>query len=201
KRLLHEAVVLPQQCPSLFQGVRQPWKGILLYGPPGTGKTQLAKAIAGESRATFMLLSPSNLLSKFVGEAAERALSRVFAFAKDKAPTCWSVEQIDAIGSSRGSGDQALRRLLAELLQQFSSLKPSDRVVVLAATNRIEDIDPALLRRFERKFHVGLLTGHARGELLRLKMVGTPTAPDLDYKQLGRRTDGFSGASLELLCR
>jgi ATP-dependent 26S proteasome regulatory subunit len=142
------------------QGVRQPWKGILLYGPPGTGKTELAKGIAGESGAAFLLLTPSTLLSKFMGES-EKMMSRIFAYAKHLAEEHQAaiifLDEVDSLTTSRGSdGDSqpGMRRLLAELLLQFNSLNSKHRVVVIAATNRIEDLDPALLRRFERRIEV-----------------------------------------------
>jgi len=142
------------------QGVRQPWKGILLYGPPGTGKTELAKGIAGESGAAFLLLTPSTLLSKFMGES-EKMMSRIFAYAKHLAEEHQAaiifLDEVDSLTTSRGSdGDSqpGMRRLLAELLLQFNGLNSRHRVVVIAATNRIEDLDPALLRRFERRIEV-----------------------------------------------
>jgi transitional endoplasmic reticulum ATPase len=167
-----------------------------------SGKTELAKAVAGECDACFVLLSPSNLLSKYVGDS-ERALARMFEYAKRMAPTVLFFDEIDALGMSRSadSTDQGIRRLMAELLVQFNLLKPSHRVTILAATNRIEDIDCALLRRFERRIEIGLLPDAERAKLIELKMTGTMTHVDIDFLKIARQTDGFSGADLELLCR
>ena len=148
KRLLQESIILPSRCPQLFKGVRRPWKAILMHGPPGTGKTELAKAVAGESGACFLLLAPSSLLSKFMGES-ERTLSQVFSYARSMAPAVIFIDEIDAFGGDRdGQTEPGLRRLMTEMLLQFNSL--GEGVVVVAATNRIQDIDPALFRRFER---------------------------------------------------
>ncbi|EKX33012.1 hypothetical protein GUITHDRAFT_44749, partial [Guillardia theta CCMP2712] len=202
KQLLKESIILPSKYPELFKAMRQPWKGILLFGPPGTGKTELAKAVAKESNANFMSLSPSNVLSKYIGES-ERLLKRIFQFAKNQSPTVLFFDEIDALGISRNGAesDHSLRRLMAELLLQFNTLTTADRVMVLAATNRIQDIDPALLRRFERKIQIGLMNQVDRLRLLHLKMGDTPIASDVDLQWVAQSTEGFSGAELELLCR
>eukprot|EP00960_Hanusia_phi_P021683 642353-Hanusia_phi.AAC.8 len=124
-------------------------------------------------------------------------------FSKNHAPTVLFFDEIDALGISRNGAesDHSLRRLMAELLLQFNTLKTSDRVTVLAATNRIQDIDPALLRRFERKVEIGLLNQNDRARLLLLKLGDTHVASDVDIEWVAERTEGFSGADLELLCR
>ena len=167
-----------------------------------SGKTELARAVAGECDASFLLISPSNLLSKYVGDS-ERTLAKIFEFSKSIAPTVLFFDEIDAVGVSRSADgtDQGVRRLMAELLVQFNSLKASHRVTILAATNRIEDIDCALLRRFERRIEIGLLPDAERAKLIELKMNGTVIQPDLDFLKIARQTDGYSGADLELLCR
>jgi transitional endoplasmic reticulum ATPase len=149
-----------------------------------------------------VLLSPSNLLSKYVGDS-ERTLARMFEYAKRMAPTVLFFDEIDALGMSRSADntDQGIRRLMAELLVQFNLLKASHRVTILAATNRIEDIDCALLRRFERRIEIGLLPDAERAKLIELKMNGTVTQVDIDFLKIARQTDGYSGADLELLCR
>jgi transitional endoplasmic reticulum ATPase len=166
------------------------------------GKTELAKAVAGECDAAFLLISPSNLLSKYVGDS-ERTLARIFDYSKSVAPAVLFFDEIDAIGMCRNTdgNDQGVRRLMAELLVQFNSLKASHRVTILAATNRIEDLDCALLRRFERRIEIGLLPEAERAKLIELKMTGTLSQPDLDFLKIARQTDGYSGADLELLCR
>ena len=199
KRLLQESIILPSRCPQLFKGVRRPWKAILMHGPPGTGKTELAKAVAGESGACFLLLAPSSLLSKFMGES-ERTLSQVFSYARSMAPAVIFIDEIDAFGGDRdGQTEPGLRRLMTEMLLQFNSL--GEGVVVVAATNRIQDIDPALLRRFERKIEVGLLGEDDRAKLLKLKMKGTPMEPGIDLSLIAKLTNGYSGAEMELVCR
>ncbi len=162
----------------------------------------MAKAVAGECDACFVLLSPSNLLSKYVGDS-ERTLARMFEYAKRMAPTVLFFDEIDALGMNRSADntDQGIRRLMAELLVQFNLLKASHRVTILAATNRIEDIDCALLRRFERRIEIGLLPDAERAKLIELKMNGTITHIDVDFLKIARQTDGYSGADLELLCR
>ena len=179
-------------------------KGVLLVGPPGTGKTLLAKAVAGEAGVQFLSISGSDFVEMYVGVGASRVRD-LFQQAKKSAPAIIFIDEIDAVGRQRGSGlggghderEQTLNQLLVEM-DGFGS---NEGVVVLAATNRVDILDPALLRpgRFDRQVYVGLPDIKGREEILQVHAKNKPLADDVDLKQIARGTAGFTGADLENL--
>ena len=179
-------------------------KGVLLVGPPGTGKTLLAKAVAGEADVKFLSISGSDFVEMYVGVGASRVRD-LFLQAKKEAPAIVFIDEIDAVGRQRGSGlggghderEQTLNQLLVEM-DGFGS---NEGVVVLAATNRVDILDPALLRpgRFDRQVYVGLPDIKGREEILRVHARNKPLAEDVDLAQIARGTAGFTGADLENL--
>jgi transitional endoplasmic reticulum ATPase len=200
KQELMENVVWPLKHGELFAHVKaEPAKGILLYGPPGTGKTLLAKAVATESEANFISVRGPELLSKWVGES-ERAVREVFRKARQAAPCVVFFDEIDALAPVRGlSADSMVtERVVSQLLTELDGLAPLSGVVVLAATNRIDIVDPALLRagRFDKLIYVPLPDAKARAEILRIHLRGKPVAQDVDVEKIAELTDGFSGADL-----
>ena len=206
KRLLSEAVQLPLKFPSLFTGILRPWKGILLHGPPGTGKTLLAKAVATECKTTFFNISASVLVSKWRGDS-EKLVRCLFELARYYAPSTIFLDEIDSILGSRSGGDttehEASRRMKTELLIQMDGVrghKPNEQVFVMAASNIPWDLDVAVLRRLEKRVMVPLPVAAAREVMLR-KHLSDRAAPDLDFKDISLKTDGYSGADIELLCR
>src|SRR5437588_3954685 len=186
--------------PKQFErlGARVP-KGILLYGPPGTGKTLLAKACAHESGAAFYSQSASAFVEMFAGLGAAR-IRRLFKDARKHAPSIVFIDELDAVGAARtGHGfnreqDQTLNQLLVEL----DGFTKADQVVVMAASNRLQDLDPALLRpgRFDRQVHVGEPDLAGREQILHVHTAGMPLAPDIDLKSVARQTAGLTGADL-----
>ena len=191
----------PQKYPDL--GAHIP-KGVLLVGPPGTGKTLLAKAVAGEAGVQFLSISGSDFVEMYVGVGASRVRD-LFQQAKKSAPAIIFIDEIDAVGRQRGSGlggghderEQTLNQLLVEM-DGFGS---NEGVVVLAATNRVDILDPALLRpgRFDRQVYVGLPDIKGREEILQVHAKNKPLAEDVDLRQIARGTAGFTGADLENL--
>jgi cell division protease FtsH len=203
KEELQEVVEFLQD-PSRFEklGARVP-KGILLYGPPGTGKTLLAKALASESGAKFYSQSASAFVEMFAGLGAAR-IRRLFREARKNSPSIIFIDELDAVGAARtGHGfnreqDQTLNQLLVEL----DGFDESEQVVVMAASNRLQDLDPALLRpgRFDRQMFVTSPDLAGREAILRVHTRGKPLAADVDLHQIARQTAGLTGADLANLC-
>ena len=202
---LQEAVEWPLKYPEVFEHMdARPPKGILLYGPPGTGKTLLAKAVANESEANFISVKGPELLSKWVGES-ERAVREIFRKAKQAAPSIIFFDEIDAIAPVRGSGygdSHVTERVISQLLTEMDGLEELRGVVVIAATNRPDIIDPALLRpgRFDKLLHVPLPDLEARKEILKIHTRKKPLAEDVNLDELARRTEGYTGADLAAVC-
>ena len=200
---LVEAIVLPMQRADKFKdlGIRAP-KGALMYGPPGTGKTLLARACAAQTNATFLKLAAPQLVQMFIGEGA-KLVRDAFALAKEKAPTIIFIDELDAIGTKRfdseKSGDREVQRTMLELLNQLDGFSSDDRVKVLAATNRVDVLDPALLRsgRLDRKIEFPLPTEDSRAQILQIHSRKMTTDDDINWQELARSTDEFNGAQLK----
>ncbi|AEG17614.1 CDC48 family AAA ATPase [Methanobacterium paludis] len=206
KQELREAVEWPLKYPENFEkfGVKPP-KGVLVYGPPGTGKTLLAKAVANESEANFIAIKGPELLSKWVGES-EKGVREVFKKARQTAPTVIFFDEIDSIASTRGgsSTDSGVtQRVVNQLLTEIDGLEELQDVVVVAATNRVDIIDPALLRpgRFDRHVEVGDPDEEARIAIFKVHTKDMPLADDVDLEKLAKRTEGYVGADIEAVCR
>jgi len=204
KEELMEAVEWPLKYPKAFQrlGIEPP-RGVLLYGPPGTGKTLLAKAVATESEANFIGIRGPEVLSKWVGES-EKRVREIFRKARQAAPTVIFIDEIDAIAPARGSDmNRVTDRLINQLLTEMDGIERNSGVVVVAATNRPDILDPALLRpgRFDRLILVPAPDEKARLEIFKVHTRRVPLAPDVDLRELAKRTEGYSGADIEALVR
>jgi len=205
KQELREVVEWPLKYPEVFQkmGIEPP-KGILLYGPPGTGKTLLAKAVATESGANFIAIRGPEVLSKWVGES-EKAVREVFRRAREVAPAVVFFDEIDSIAPVRGqSFDSGVTdRIVNQLLTEMDGIVPLSNVVVLAATNRPDILDPALLRpgRFDRMIYVPPPDKEARKQILKIHTKKVPLANDVDLDRLAELTEGYTGADLAALVR
>ncbi|MEM4851044.1 MAG: proteasome-activating nucleotidase [Desulfurococcaceae archaeon] len=203
-REIREVVELPLKHPELFEelGIEPP-KGVLLYGPPGCGKTLLARAVAAESSAVFVSLVASELVQKYIGEGA-RIVRELFVLARRKAPAVIFIDEIDAIASKRleigTSGEREVQRTLMQLLAELDGFKPLDRVKVIAATNRIDILDPAILRpgRLDRIIEIPLPDRKGRIEIFKIHMRKLKVADSIDYELLAELSEGFSGAEIRL---
>ncbi|KAI8544381.1 hypothetical protein RHMOL_Rhmol08G0292200 [Rhododendron molle] len=210
KRLLEEAVVLPLWMPEYFQGIRRPWKGVLMFGPPGTGKTLLAKAVATECGTTFFNVSSATLASKWRGES-ERMVRCLFDLARAYAPSTIFIDEIDSLCNARGaSGEhESSRRVKSELLVQVDGVSNTSTnedgsrklVMVLAATNFPWDIDEALRRRLEKRIYIPLPNFESRKELIRINLRTVEMSTDVDIDKVARQTEGYSGDDLTNVCR
>ncbi|MGC9150123.1 MAG: AAA family ATPase, partial [Candidatus Micrarchaeia archaeon] len=204
KKELYEIVELPFKKPELFEkmGIR-PVKGVLLVGAPGTGKTLLARAVATESEANFISINGPELVSKYVGESEER-LREVFREAEENAPSIIFIDEIDAIAPKREEvTGEVERRMVSQLLTLMDGLKKRGEVIVIAATNRPNAIDPALRRpgRFDREIEIGVPDKNGRKEILQIHTRNMPLAKDVNLDELATITHGFTGADLAALCR
>src|SRR5437867_7099521 len=201
---VREMIELPLRHPEIFEklGVEAP-KGVLLYGAPGTGKTLLAKAVATESSAHFIPIGGPEIMSKFYGESEAR-LREIFKEAKEKAPTIIFIDEIDSIAPKREEvTGEVERRVVSQLLSLMDGLEARGKVIVIAATNRLNAIDPALRRpgRFDREVEIGVPDRDGRLEVLQIHTRGMPLAEDVDLKKLADVTHGFVGADLEALAK
>jgi transitional endoplasmic reticulum ATPase len=205
KQELREIVEWPAQHAQLFRhaGVRPP-RGVLLQGPPGTGKTLLVKAVAHQAGANFIAVKGPELLSKYVGES-EKGVRDVFRKARQASPCIVFFDEVDALAPRRGAAGDAhvAERVVAQLLSEMDGVEDLRGVLVLAATNRVEAIDPALLRpgRFDRVIEIGPPDEEERLAILHVHARGRPLAREVDLRSYARRTAGFTGAQLEKLVR
>ncbi|KAL8171757.1 hypothetical protein V2J09_023561 [Rumex salicifolius] len=203
---LVEAIVLPMTHKERFQklGIRPP-KGVLLYGPPGTGKTLMARACAAQTNATFLKLAGPQLVQMFIGDGA-KLVRDAFQLAKEKAPCIIFIDEIDAIGTKRFdsevSGDREVQRTMLELLNQLDGFSSDERIKVIAATNRADILDPALMRsgRLDRKIEFPHPTEEARARILQIHSRKMNVHPDVNFEELARSTDDFNGAQLKAVC-
>jgi transitional endoplasmic reticulum ATPase len=201
---IREMVELPMRHPELFDkiGVEAP-KGVLLYGPPGTGKTLLAKAVAGETNAHFISLSGPEIMGKYYGESEEK-LREIFTQAEENSPSIIFIDEIDSIAPKRDEVSGELeKRIVSQLLTLMDGMKSRGKVVVIAATNRPDSIDPALRRpgRFDREIEIGIPDDKERFEILSIHTRGMPIDEKVDIKQISKITHGFVGADLEVLAK
>ncbi len=204
KQALREAVEWPLKYPKLFEeaGIEPP-KGILLFGPPGTGKTLLAKAVATESGANFIPVRGPEILSKWVGES-ERAIRKIFHRARMVAPSVIFFDEIDAIAPARGTDvNRVTERVVAQLLTEMDGVASLKDVIIMAATNRPDLLDPALLRpgRFDRVIYVPPPDEKAREEIFRVHTKNMKLCEDVDLKELARITEGYTGADIAAVCK
>lgn len=205
KQELIEAVEWPLKYPDVFRAANiKPPRGILLYGPPGTGKTLLAKAVANESNANFISVKGPELLSKWVGES-EKHVREMFRKARQVAPCVLFFDEIDSLAPRRGGiGDtHVTERVVSQLLTELDGMEELKNVVVIAATNRPDMVDPALLRpgRIERHIYIPPPDRKAREEIFGIHLRGKPIAEDVSVEELAERTEGYSGADIEAVCR
>ncbi len=201
---IREMVELPLTHPEVFERLgMQPPKGVLLCGPPGCGKTLLARAVAEETTATFIHVSGPEILQKHYGESEAR-LREIFDDAARRAPSIIFFDEIDSLAPPRDQGGgEAEKRVVAQLLTLMDGLKSRGEVVVMAATNRPNSLDPALRRpgRFDREIHIAMPNAASRREILEIQARGMPLADDVDLDHLAEVTHGFTGADMQSLCR
>jgi len=201
---IREMVELPMRHPEIFDkiGVEAP-KGVLLYGPPGTGKTLLAKAVAGETNAHFISLSGPEIMGKHYGESEER-IREIFTQAEENSPSIIFIDEIDSIAPKRDEVSGELeKRIVSQLLTLMDGMKSRGKVVVIAATNRPDSIDPALRRpgRFDREVEIGIPDDEGRFDILSIHTRGMPINEKVNLKQISKTTHGFVGADLEVLSK
>jgi len=203
---LIEAVVLPMTHKERFVNLGiQPPKGVLLYGPPGTGKTLLARACAAQTKSTFLKLAGPQLVQMFIGDGA-KLVRDAFALAKEKTPAIIFIDELDAIGTKRfdseKAGDREVQRTMLELLNQLDGFSSDSQIKVIAATNRVDILDPALLRsgRLDRKIEFPHPNEEARARIMQIHSRKMNVSPDVNYDELSRCTDDFNGAQCKAVC-
>jgi transitional endoplasmic reticulum ATPase len=203
---LKEAVEWPMKNPEMFArlGIKPP-KGILLHGPPGCGKTLLARAVATESEANFITIKGPEIFSKWVGES-EKAIREVFRKARMAAPAVIFFDEIDSLSPRRGLGfadSGVTERVISQLLTELDGIVSLEDIVVIAATNRPDIVDPAVLRpgRFDRLIYVPEPDEKSRLQIFKIYTKNMPLAKDVDLAELATMTKGYSGADIEALCR
>ncbi|MDD1701795.1 MAG: CDC48 family AAA ATPase [Methanoregula sp.] len=203
-QLVREMIELPLRHPEIFERLGiQPPKGVLLYGPPGTGKTLIAKAVANEVDAHFITLSGPEIMSKYYGES-EKGLREKFEEAEQNAPAIIFIDEIDAIAPKRAEVQgEVERRVVAQLLALMDGLKGRGQVIVIAATNLPDSIDPALRRggRFDREIEIGIPDKKGRTEIFQVHTRGVPLADDVNVEEYANSTHGFVGADIALLVK
>ncbi|GAA29771.2 26S proteasome regulatory subunit T5 [Clonorchis sinensis] len=203
---LIEAVVLPMTHKDRFEAIGiQPPKGVLLYGPPGTGKTLLARACAAQTKSTFLKLAGPQLVQMFIGDGA-KLVRDAFQLAKEKEPSILFIDELDAIGTKRfdseRAGDREVQRTMLELLNQLDGFQPNHNIKVIAATNRVDILDPALLRsgRLDRKIEFPAPNEEARARIMQIHSRKMNVNKDVNFEELARCTDDFNGAQCKAVC-
>ncbi|MDA8055623.1 MAG: AAA family ATPase, partial [Thermoplasmatales archaeon] len=205
KKELIETIEMPVKNPEVFERMGlKPSRGILFFGPPGTGKTLLAKAVATESQSNFISIKGPEVMSKWVGES-EKAVREIFKKAKQSAPTIVFLDELDAIAPRRGmfASSGVTDRIVNQLLTSMDGMEAMKGVVILAATNRLDIIDPALLRagRFDRIIYIGPPNKAARLKILKVHTKKMPIDSDVDLEAIAEKTENYTGADLENLVR
>jgi len=206
KQELKEAIEWPLKYPDVFKKAgTTPPKGILMYGKPGTGKTLLAKAVANESGVNFISIKGPQLISRYVGES-ERGVRETFRTAKHAAPTILFLDEIDSLVPRRGSSStdaHVTERVISQFLTEMDGIEELKGVVVLAATNRLDLVDPAILRsgRFDFLFELPLPDEKTREEIFKIHTKNKPLSPDVDLTRLAKESDGRTGSDIEFICR
>jgi proteasome regulatory subunit len=203
---LRELVELPLLKPEVFETVGiEPLKGVLLYGPPGCGKTLLAKAVAKETKATFIKVVASELVQKYIGEGA-RMVRELFQLARAKAPSVIFIDEIDAVGSRRAdisiSGEREVQRTLLQLLSEMDGFSAQGEVKIIGATNRIDLLDPALLRpgRFDRVLEIPAPNQAGREAIFRIHLQRMNIDKEIKPQELAKMTEGATGAQVKAIC-
>ena len=202
KSIIDEALLWPMKYPQFFTGILEPWKGILLFGPPGTGKTLLAKAVASEMHSTFFNISAATVVSKWRGDS-EKLIKVLFDLARHYQPSTIFLDEIDSIMSSRGGSQdehEGSRRMKTELLIQLDGLTKNEGVFLLAASNNPWDLDPALLRRLEKRVIVPLPDKKAR-EIIMRGFIPENRVKGINYETCSDMLDGYSGSDIKLVCK
>eukprot|EP00284_Hemiselmis_tepida_P016680 CAMPEP_0174924434 /NCGR_PEP_ID=MMETSP1355-20121228/7244_1 /TAXON_ID=464990 /ORGANISM="Hemiselmis tepida, Strain CCMP443" /LENGTH=306 /DNA_ID=CAMNT_0016170239 /DNA_START=212 /DNA_END=1132 /DNA_ORIENTATION=+ len=204
---IKEVIEFPIKFPEIFEtlGVTQP-KGVLLYGPPGTGKTLLARAVAHHSGCTFIRMSGSELVQKYIGEGS-RMVREIFLMAKTHAPSIIFMDEVDSVGSSRGNnedsnGDSEVQRTMLELLNQLDGFEAQQNIKVMMATNRLDVLDPALIRpgRIDRKIRVPNPNVEGRLAILKIHLKKIKTDTGIDLWNISKNLQGASGADIKAVC-
>ncbi|MFB6100421.1 MAG: CDC48 family AAA ATPase [Candidatus Nanohalobium sp.] len=200
---VREMIEMPLRNPEIFEELAiEPPKGVILHGPPGTGKTLIAKAVANEVNANFISVSGPEIMSKYYGES-EGEIREIFEEAEENAPSIIFFDELDSIAPGREDSDEMERRVVAQLLSLMDGLEARDDVIVIGATNRVDDIDPALRRggRFDREIEIGVPDKEGRNEILQIHTRGMPYSDDVDLEEYAERTHGFVGADLASLTK